>query len=108
MNKSPYPGIDKIRKKFDADKPLSLREACFVLWGEHGVCSAQYLMFVYWCKLNKLPKDTSMKWKIWYSMFEAFAKNDWETMDNDIDLVVKVSKLGVEGLLGTISLASST
>jgi hypothetical protein len=30
MEESPYPQIDKIRTKFDANEPLSLREAAWV------------------------------------------------------------------------------
>jgi hypothetical protein len=33
--KSPYPEIDKLRAKFDTNKPLLLREACWVLWAEN-------------------------------------------------------------------------
>lgn len=92
--KSDYPKIDALRKKFDADKPLSLREACFVLWAEKCICSAQYLMFAYWIKQNKLPK-TKLKWQLWYALFSTFAENNYPKMRNDFDLVVKVQKLGV-------------
>ena len=90
--KSPYPKIDKLRKKFDADKPLSLREVCFILWADLGICSAQYLMFAHWIRINKLPTNTTMKWKIWKGLFYAFAENDYPAMRDNIDLVVEVAK----------------
>jgi hypothetical protein len=89
---SPYPKIDALRKKFDTDKPLSLREACFVLWAEKGICSAQYLMFAYWIKQNKLY-NSKLRWKLWYGMFSAFAEHDYPKMRDNIDLVVKSRKL---------------
>jgi hypothetical protein len=93
MSESPYPKIDKLRAKFDADKPLTLREVCFVLWAEHCVCSAQYLMFAYWVKQNKFPMNSKFKWKIWKSLFDGFAINDYPTLRNDLDLNVKVTRL---------------
>ena len=94
--KSPYPQIDKLRTKFDADKPLNIREVCFILWADKCVCSSQYLMFAYWIKLNKLPANIKMKWKIWYGLFRSFAENDYPTMNNDIDLVLKVQRIGTK------------
>ena len=95
--KSPYPKIDKIRNKFDNNEPLSLREVCFVLWAELMVCSTQYLMFAYWARsIQKLPKRQKFTWLIWKNLFHTFAQGDWQTLRNDLDLVVKVSKLGVE------------
>ena len=93
--KSPYPKIDTLRKKFDANKPLSLRETCFILWAEKNVCSSQYLMFAYWIKQNKFPK-VKLKWDLWYALFSTFADKDYPKMKDDLDLVVKVSKLGVK------------
>lgn len=92
--KSSNPQIDKLRLKFDANKPLTLRESCFILWAEENVCSAQYLMFAYWIKQNKLPFTSKMKWTIWKALFDTFAKNDYTNMSKDIDLVVKISKWG--------------
>ena len=92
---SPYPKIDALRKKFDENKPLSLREACFVLWAENGVCSTQYFMFAYWIKQNKLNK-AKLKWNLWDGLFTTFAKYDYPKMNEDLDLVVKISKLGVK------------
>lgn len=89
---SPYPEIDRIRKKFDTDKPLSLREACFVLWAEKGICSTQYLMFAYWIKQNKLF-NSKLQWRLWYGMFQAFAETDYPKIKDDIDLVIKSKKL---------------
>jgi hypothetical protein len=96
--KSPYPEIDKLRSKFDANKPLTLKEVCFVLWADKCICSAQYLMFAYWLKLNKFPTKIKMKWRMWYGLFNSFAEHDYSSMSNDIDLVVKVSRLGTKGL----------
>ncbi len=93
--KSPYPKIDALRKKFDENKPLLLREACFILWAEKNICSAQYLMFAYWIKQNKLPK-LKLKWNLWYALFSTFAENDYPKMRDNLDLVVKVSKLGTK------------
>jgi hypothetical protein len=93
--KSPYPKIDALRKKFDANKPLSLRETCFILWAEKNICSSQYLMFAYWVKQHKLGK-AKLKWELWYALFGSFAANDYPKMKDDLDLVVKVSKLGVK------------
>lgn len=97
--KSPYPNIDKLRKKFDADKPLNIREVCFVLWAENFVCSSQYLAFSYWVRTNKLPWNISMKWKIWKSMFDSFAANDYLTMRDDLDLMVKIHKTELNRIL---------
>lgn len=90
--KSPYPEIDIIRNKFDQNKPLSLREACFILWAEKCVCSTQYLMFAYWIKQNKLPQ-VKLKWDLWYGLFNTFAINDYPTMSTNLDLVIKAHKL---------------
>lgn len=96
---SPYPKIDKLRAKFDADKPLSLREMCFILWAEYYVCSSQYLMFAYWVKTNKLPHKAKLKHRIWKSLFDGFAANDYPQLRNDTDLNVKVSLLNKEDKL---------
>ncbi len=90
--KSPYPKIDALRKKFDANKPLSLKEACFVLWAEKSICSTQYLMFAYWIKQNKLF-NAKLKWNLWYGLFTAFAENDYPKLRDDIDYVIKARKL---------------
>lgn len=95
--KSPYPEIDKLRAKFDADKALTLREACWILWAELGVCSANYLMFAYWIKQNKVPTDLKMKWQIWKSMYYSFQDGDYLTMSKDLDLRVKMLKYKVPG-----------
>jgi len=94
--KSPYPEIDKLRAKFDTNKPLLLREACWVLWAEKCICSSQYLMFAYWVKQNKLGK-AKLKWALWYALFESFANNDYPKLRHDIELVIKVAKLGAKG-----------
>jgi hypothetical protein len=96
--KGDYPQIDKLRAKFDADKPLSLREACWVLWAESCICSAQYLMFAYWVRKNKLNK-LSVKWKIWKSLFDGFAANDYPTMRDDFNLASEVHKNELNHLL---------
>jgi len=88
--KSKYPKIDKLRAKFDANKPLTLKEACFILWAEKCVCSSQYLMFAYWVRQNKLPIKLKLKWNMWYGLFNSFAAHDYPTMSKDIDLAVKM------------------
>lgn len=97
--KSPYPKIDQLRTKFDAGKPLNLREVCFVLWAELGICSAQYLMFAYWVKQNKLGK-AKLKWPLWKSLFHSFADNDYPKMKDDMDLVLKIQKMGTSIVTG--------
>jgi hypothetical protein len=97
--KSPYPQIDKLRAKFDAGKPLNLREVCFVLWAEQNVCSAQYLMFAHWVKGNKLGSQ-KLKWPLWKALFETFAANDYPKLKDDLDLVLKVQRMGTDIVMG--------
>jgi hypothetical protein len=97
--KSHYLQIDKLRDKFDAGKPLTLREVCFILWAELNVCSDQYLMFAYWIKQNKLDKH-KFKWQIWEALFDSFAKNDYPVLSKDFDLVRKILKMGTRIMTG--------
>jgi hypothetical protein len=88
-----YPKIDALRKKFDTDKKLTLREVCFVLWAELYVCSAQYLMFALWVKENGLHKQ-KMKWPLWKGLFTTFVDKDWPILRNDLDKSLKAQRLG--------------
>lgn len=90
--KSEYPKIDKLRKKLDGNKPLTLREVCFVLWAELDVCSAQYLMFALWIKENHVHKQ-KMRWPLWQALFTMFAKTEYPSLRDNIDKVLQSKKL---------------
>lgn len=96
---SPYPKIDALKKKFNNNKPLSLREVCFVLWAELGACSSQYLSFAYWIKENKLSKQ-KLKWPLWKSLFDSFAENEWPNVRSNTDHMLKIQKLGTNIING--------
>ena len=90
--KSEYPAIDRLRKKFDGNKPLTLREVCFVLWAELGVCSAQYKMFALWIKNNKLHEH-KMQWLLWKALFTTFAEIEYPVLRNDMKKIVQANKM---------------
>jgi len=71
-----FKAIDKLRDKFDNDKPLTLREVCWILWAERYVCSHQYLSFAAWCKQNGFTKKA--KWGFYSALFDAFASSEYE------------------------------
>jgi hypothetical protein len=100
--KSDEPQIDKIRAKFDANKPLSLREVCFVLWAELYVCSTQYYMFAHWVKTQGATTKSKFGWPIWKSMFYTFAEGDWKKMEKDYDLIASVKKQSANRLFGKL------
>ena len=76
MNDSYCRSIDRLRKKFDNDKPLSLKEACWILWAERSICSHQYLSFAAWCKQNKFNKKA--KWNFYSALFDAFVSSEYD------------------------------
>lgn len=76
MNKSQYPKIDKLRKRFDKNDAFDLRDTCFLLWAELGIPSANYLLFAKWAQDNKITLATKFTWVIWKSMFYAFTESD--------------------------------
>lgn len=65
-----YDSIDKLRAKVDGNQTITVKEACFVLWAEVGVCSSQYLKFKNWCTDNKLTKKKT--WPNWKAFFLAY------------------------------------
>lgn len=76
MNNSYCQSIDRLRQKFDNDKPLSLKEACWILWAERCVCSHQYLSFAAWCKQNNFSKKA--KWNFYSALFDAFLETEYD------------------------------
>ena len=100
MNKSYFKKIDSLRKKFNNNKPLTLRETCWILWAEELVYSTKYRTFAYWVGKNKLPKSQKMTWSIWKSLFTSFAKDYYPTVENDYDLIAKVRQMDVDILMG--------
>ena len=100
MNKSYTDSIDRLRKKFDNNKPFTLREACWILWAEDGVCSTQYYAFAYWVGKNKFPKTQKVTWSIWKSLFSTFAKEYYPTIEDDYDLIAKIRQMDVDVLMG--------
>ena len=76
MNDSYCKSIDRLRKKFEDDKELSLKEACWILWAEKYICSHQYLAFAAWCKQNKFNKKA--KWNFYSALFDAFVETEYE------------------------------
>jgi hypothetical protein len=75
MKNSYFKAIDKLRVKFDNDKPLTLKEACWILWAERHVCSHQYLAFAAWCKQNKFSRKT--KWNFYSALFDVFLETEY-------------------------------
>ncbi len=75
MNNSYYKSIDRLRAKFDNDKPLTLKEACWILWAERNICSHQYLSFSAWCKQNKFNKKA--KWNFYSALFDIFIETEY-------------------------------
>jgi hypothetical protein len=99
MAKSDYPQIDKLKKKFNSNQALSLREACSILWLEKMICSEQYQSFAYWAKQNKIPATIKFKWAIWWSLFKEFTETDDKIWSKDLDLRIKVRNLGSKHIL---------
>ena len=73
MNDSYFRKIDELREKFDAEKPVSLKEACWILWADQYVCSYQYLKW----KKEMEDKGFSRKklpFPMWNGAFENWLK----------------------------------
>lgn len=65
-----FNAIDKLRTKVDADKAITLNEACFILWAEQGICSAQYERFKDWAVTNGFGKRKLAS--TWKALFVGF------------------------------------
>ncbi len=104
MSESPYPQIDKLRKKFDDDKPLSLREAAWVCWAELGSCWTPIYLFADWSKKNGIVVDQKFRWAIWKNLFQTFMEVEYPKVNNDTDLIVKLHKMDVDKLFGELDL----
>jgi len=103
MSKSPYPQIDKLRRKFDSDKPLSLREAAWVCWAELGSCWTPIYLFANWSTKNGITIDQKFKWAVWKSLFQTFMETEYPKVQNDYRLIVKLQKMDIDKLFGKLT-----
>lgn len=63
--------VDILRKKFDNNKKLKIKEASWIMWAEKHVTSNDYLAFQKWCKQNKLY-NKCFQFEIWWGLFSSF------------------------------------
>ena len=75
MNASYYRKIDSLRNKFEKNKPLTIKEFCWIQWAEYYVLSAQYLQFEPWLKRNGVRDLVQRKFKfpIWQGLWTSFS-----------------------------------
>lgn len=104
MSESPYPQIDKLRAKFDADKPLSLREAAWICWAELGSCWTPIYLFANWSKKSGITVEQKFRWVVWKNLFQTFMETEYAKVQNDTDLIVKLHKANVDKLFGKLDL----
>lgn len=72
MRQSFYDKIDKLRDKFDNDKPITINEASFILWAEYYVCSESYLAFQSYIKKKTKFYKERLEFCIWHGIYNAW------------------------------------
>lgn len=97
-----FQAIDRLRAKFDAGKPLYLRDASWIFWAELNSCWTPIYLFAHWVKNNGVTVDQKLGWSVWKSLFEVFMKEEYPKVERDYDLIAKLHKTNVDKLFGKL------
>lgn len=72
MKQSFYDKIDILRGKFDNDKPVTINDACFILWAEYYIYSDSYLPFKKYIKEKTKFYKEKLNFCIWHGIFNSW------------------------------------